>query len=89
MSNDTLDKIDEAIKRIQDENYNRVEIEEVQVREDTDTKIFNSEVESDSNEEIVEDIVVKKSNIGIYISYFIFLLIIVCLVIFFIMFLYK
>lgn len=89
MSNDTLDKIDEAIKRIQDENYNRVEIEEVQVREDTDTKIFNSEVESDSNEEIVEEIVVKKSNIGIYISYFIFLLIIVCLVIFFIMFLYK
>ena len=71
MSNDTLDKIDEAIKRIQDENYNRVEIEEVQVREDTDTKIFNSEVESDSNEEIVEEIVVKKSNIGIYISYFI------------------
>ena len=89
MSNDTLDKIDEAIKRIQDENYNRVEIEEVQVREDTDTKIFNSEVESDSNEEIVEEFVVKKSNIGIYISYFIFLLIIVCLVIFFIMFLYK
>ena len=89
MSNDTLDKIDEAIKRIQDENYNRVEIEEVQVREDTDTKIFNSDVESDSNEEIVEEIVVKKSNIGIYISYFIFLLIIVCLVIFFIMFLYK
>ena len=89
MSNDTLDKIDEAIKRIQDENYNRVEIEEVQVREDTDTKIFNSEVESYSNEEIVEEIVVKKSNIGIYISYFIFLLIIVCLVIFFIMFLYK
>ena len=40
-------------KRIQDENYNRVEIEEVQVREDTDTKIFNSE------KEIIKDVIKK------------------------------
>ena len=100
MSNDTLDKIDEAIKKIQGTNLEvSTEVDTI-VSEDTDTKIFNNdgndevtkEVKniSDIEEVISEEVVVtNKSNLKYYILYFLLLGIVVILIVLFILFLYK
>lgn len=86
MSSDTLDKIDEVIKKIRADDFEKVEDN---VNEGTDTKIFNGTIDNVSTDYVIEEKIVKKSNVGIYISYFIFLALVVCLVILFVLFLYK
>lgn len=108
--NDTLDKIDEAIKKIQGEEFSDVKVdkEDVYAKDDTDTKIFNENVSSnleitrefngvveetkklqEDRDVKVSEEVSKKSNIGIYIGYFISLIIVVVLIVAFILFLYN
>lgn len=98
MNGDTLDKIDEAIKKLQgNEVSSEVEI----IKEDTDTKIFNNDV-SNSDDldktmefdgvlkevEITSDIK-KKNNDTLIIALYVFALVItVLLVTAFILFLY-
>ena len=52
MSNDTLDKIDEAIKKIQGTNLEVSTEADTIVSEDTDTKIFNN----DGNDEVTKEV---------------------------------
>ena len=99
MNGDTLDKIDEAIKKYS----NREDSTEIIVKNDTDTKIFNgldssSDLEKtmefngvvDSKlEEVSSNLVKKKNNdTFIIIAYAIALIITVLLVTAFILFLY-
>ena len=98
MNGDTLDKIDEAIKKLQG---NEVSTEAEVAKEDTDTKIFNNDV-SNSDDldktvefdgvlkevEITSDIK-KKNNDTLIIVLFVYALVItVLLVTAFILFLY-
>lgn len=98
MNGDTLDKIDEAIKKLQN---NEISTEVEVVKEDTDTKIFNNEVSSSIDldktmefngmlkEVEITSIAKKKSNDTlIIILYVIALVITVVLVTAFILFLY-
>lgn len=109
--NDTLDKIDAAIKKIQNEEFSNAEVIEEKniVKEETDTKIFNGDVDVSDNLEVTREfkgvsletkkidevkiseevVVTKKSNVGIYVGYFISLIIVVILVSIFILFLYN
>lgn len=100
MSNDTLDKIDDAIRKIQGTNSEVSAEVKTEVNEDTDTKIFNNdgndevtkEVKniSDIEEVISEEVVVtNNSNLKYYILYFLLLGIVVVLIVLFILFLYK
>lgn len=100
MSNDTLDKIDDAIRKIQGTNLEVSTEAKTEVNEDTDTKIFNNdgndevtkEVKniSDIEEVISEEVVVtNNSNLKYYILYFLLLGIVVVLIVLFILFLYK
>ena len=100
MSNDTLDKIDDAIRKIQGTNLEVSTEVKTEVNEDTDTKIFNNdgndevtkEVKniSDIEEVISEEVVVtNNSNLKYYILYFLLLGIVVVLIVLFILFLYK
>lgn len=100
MSNDTLDKIDDAIRKIQGTNSEVSTEVKTEVNEDTDTKIFNNdgndevtkEVKniSDIEEVISEEVVVtNNSNLKYYILYFLLLGIVVVLIVLFILFLYK
>ena len=102
MNGDTLDKIDEAIKKLQG---NEVSTEAEVAKEDTDTKIFNNDgsdnidktIEFDTKTistiddiKIDEEVVVtKKSNLKYYLLYFLLLGIVVILIVLFILFLYK
>ena len=100
MSNDTLDKIDDAIRKIQGTNSEVSTEVKTEVNEDTDTKVFNNdgndevtkEVKniSDIEEVISEEVVVtNNSNLKYYILYFLLLGIVVVLIVLFILFLYK
>ena len=98
MNGDTLDKIDEAIKKLQN---NEISTEVEVVKEDTDTKIFNNDV-SNSDDldktvefdgvlkevEITSDIKKKNNDTLIIVLYVIALVITVLLVTAFILFLY-
>lgn len=98
MNGDTLDKIDEAIKKLQG---NEVSTEAEVAKEDTDTKIFNNDV-SNSDDldktvefdgvlkevEITSDIKKKNNDTLIIVLYVIALVITVLLVTAFILFLY-
>lgn len=102
MSNDTIDKIDDAIKKIQGNDLEfSSKIEDV-IRDDTNNKLFNNgetnqidstkEVKNikDVEEIISEDIVVySKNNLKYYVLYFLLLGIVVLLIILFMVFLYK
>lgn len=98
MNGDTLDKIDEAIKKLQN---NEISTEVDVVKEDTDTKIFNNDVSGTNDldktmefagvlkEVEITPIAKKKSNDTlIIILYVIALVITVVLVTAFILFLY-
>lgn len=103
MSNDTIDKIDEAIRKIKGEEEPVKEV----VEEDnpTDTKIFNNDGSDNIDKTIEFDtksistiddikldeevIVTKKSNLKYYLLYFLLLGIVVILIVLFILFLYK
>lgn len=98
MNGDTLDKIDEAIKKLQN---NEISTEVEVVKEDTDTKIFNNDVSNSTDldktmefagvlkEVEITPIAKKKSNDTlIIILYVIALVITVVLVTAFILFLY-
>ena len=98
MNGDTLDKIDEAIKKLQG---NEVSTEAEVAKEDTDTKIFNNDVSNGDDldktmefngmlkEVEITPIAKKKSNDTlIIILYVIALVITVVLVTAFILFLY-
>ena len=105
MSNDTINKIDEAIKKIKNSEFDNVKDESLKcVKEETDTKIFNGDDLGDTmeftgiTEEIknIDDILInsnvsskKKSNIKFYLGYFVCLFVIILLICFFILFLYK
>ena len=98
MNGDTLDKIDEAIKKLQN---NEISTEVEVVKEDTDTKIFNNDV-SGTNDldktmefdgvlkevEITPSVKKKSNDTLIIILYVIALVITVVLVTAFILFLY-
>ena len=98
MNGDTLDKIDEAIKKLQG---NEVSTEVEVAKEDTDTKIFNNNV-SNSDDldktmefdgvlkevEITSDVKKKNNDTLIIVLYVIALVITVLLVTAFILFLY-
>ena len=98
MNGDTLDKIDEAIKKLQG---NEVSTEAEVAKEDTDTKIFNNDV-SNSDDldktmefdgalkevEITSDIKKKNNDTLIIVLYVFALVITVLLVTAFILFLY-
>ena len=98
MNGDTIDKIDEAIKKLQG---NEVSTEAEVAKEDTDTKIFNNDV-SNSDDldktvefdgvlkevEITSDIKKKNNDTLIIVLYVIALVITVLLVTAFILFLY-
>lgn len=98
MNGDTLDKIDEAIKKLQG---NEVSTEAAVAKEDTDTKIFNNDV-SNSDDldktmefdgvlkevEITSDVKKKNNDTLIIVLYVIALVITVLLVTAFILFLY-
>ena len=98
MNGDTLDKIDEAIKKLQG---NEVSTEAEVAKEDTDTKIFNNDV-SNSDDldktmefdgvlkevEITSDVKKKNNDTLIIVLYVIALVITVLLVTAFILFLY-
>lgn len=98
MNGDTLDKIDEAIKKLQN---NEISTEVEVVKEDTDTKIFNNDVSNSTDldktmefdgglkEVEITPIAKKKSNDTlIIILYVIALVITVVFVTAFILFLY-
>lgn len=110
--NDTLDKIDAAIKKIQNEEFSNDEVvieEKNIVKEETDTKIFNGDANVSDNLEVTREfkgvsfetkkleevkiseevVATKKNNVGIYVVYFISLIIVVILVSIFILFLYN
>jgi hypothetical protein len=98
LNGDTLDKIDEAIKKLQG---NEVSTEVEVIKEDTDTKIFNNDV-SNSNDldktmefdgilkevEITSDVKKKNNDTLIIVLYVFALVITVLLVTAFILFLY-
>lgn len=97
MNGDTLDKIDEAIKKLQgNEASTEVEV----VKEDTDTKIFDGSYESNDLDKtmefngVLEEVVItpgaksKNNDTLIIILYVIALVITVLLVTAFILFLY-
>ena len=98
MNGDTLDKIDEAIKKLQG---NEVSTEAEVAKEDTDTKIFNNDV-SNSDDldktmefdgvlkevEITSDVKKKNNDTLIIVLYVFALVITVLLVTAFILFLY-
>lgn len=98
MNGDTLDKIDEAIKKLQG---NEVSTEVEVAKEDTDTKIFNNDA-SNSDDldktmefdgvlkevEITSDVKKKNNDTLIIVLYVIALVITVLLVTAFILFLY-
>ena len=98
MNGDTLDKIDEAIKKLQG---NEVSTEAAVAKEDTDTKIFNNDV-SNSDDldktmefdgvlkevEITSDVKKKNNDTLIIVLYVFALVITVLLVTAFILFLY-
>lgn len=98
MNGDTLDKIDEAIKKLQG---NEVSTEAEVAKKDTDTKIFNNDV-SNSDDldktiefdgvlkevEITSDVKKKNNDTLIIVLYVIALVITVLLVTAFILFLY-
>ncbi len=98
MNGDTLDKIDEAIKKLQG---NEVSTEVEVIKEDTDTKIFNNDV-SNSDDldktmefdgvlkevEITSDVKKKNNDTLIIVLYVFALVITVLLVTAFILFLY-
>lgn len=98
MNGDTLDKIDEAIKKLQG---NEISTEVEVIKEDTDTKIFNNDV-SNSDDldktmefdgvlkevEITSDVKKKNNDTLIIALYVIALVITVLLVTAFILFLY-
>ena len=98
MNGDTLDKIDEAIKKLQG---NEVSTEAEVAKEDTDTKIFNNDVSNGDDldktvefdgvlkeVEITSDIKKKNNDTLIIVLYVIALVITVLLVTVFILFLY-
>ena len=98
MNGDTLDKIDEAIKKLQG---NEVSTEVEVIKEDTDTKIFNNDVSNNDDldktmefdgvlkeVEITSDVKKKNNDTLIIVLYVIALVITVLLVTAFILFLY-
>ena len=98
MNGDTLDKIDEAIKKLQG---NEVSTEAAVAKEDTDTKIFNNDVSNGDDldktvefdgvlkeVEITSDVKKKNNDTLIIVLYVIALVITVLLVTAFILFLY-
>lgn len=98
MNGDTLDKIDEAIKKLQG---NEVSTEAEVAKEDTDTKIFNNDVSNGDDldktmefdgalkeVEITSDIKKKNNDTLIIVLYVFALVITVLLVTAFILFLY-
>jgi len=97
LNGDTLDKIDEAIKKLQG---NEVSTEVEVIKEDTDTKIFDGSYESNDLDktmefdgvlkevEITSDVKKKNNDTLIIILYVIALVITVLLVTAFILFLY-
>lgn len=97
MDNDTLDKIDQAIKKLNSSEVNT----ETEFKYDTDTKIFNGDISNDNDLEktmefdgILKEVVVcsdtKKNNSDslVILLYVIALVITVILVTGFILFLY-
>ena len=97
MNGDTLDKIDEAIKKLQG---NEVSTEVEVIKEDTDTKIFDGSYESNDLDKtmefngVLEEVVItpgaksKNNDTLIIVLYVIALVITVLLVTGFILFLY-